>query len=95
MRVTSGTLRDTQYILDQMTFKSEKYKFIMIACRFLILFELFNRNTNFLCNRTIFFSKHKLSPVPLTWLHTLDEAMSVGLAKACALRKKLFCYREN
>ena len=30
---------------------------------------LFNRNTNFLCNRTIFFSKHKLSPVPLTWLH--------------------------
>ena len=41
----------------------------MIACRFLILFELFNRNTNFLCNRTSFFSKHKLSPVPLTWLH--------------------------
>ena len=24
----------------------------------------------------------------------LDEAMSVGLAKACALRKNLFCYRE-
>ena len=26
---------------------------------------------------------------------TLDEAMSVGLAKASALRKNLFCYREN
>ena len=26
---------------------------------------------------------------------TLDEAMSVGLAKACALRKNLFCYRET
>ena len=25
---------------------------------------------------------------------TPDEAMSVGLAKACALRKNLFCYRE-
>ena len=25
---------------------------------------------------------------------TMDEAMSVGLAKACALRKNLFCYRE-
>ena len=30
-----------------------------------------------------------------TFSLTLDEAMSVGLAKACALRKKLFCYREN
>ena len=29
----------------------------------------FNRNTNFLYNRTDFFSKHKLSPVQLTWLH--------------------------
>ena len=29
----------------------------MIACRFLILFELFNRNTNFLYNRTNFFLK--------------------------------------
>ena len=30
-----------------------------------------------------------------TFSLTLDEAMSVGLAKACALRKKnLFCYRE-
>ena len=27
--------------------------------------------------------------------HTLDEAMSVGLAKACALRKNLFCLQRN
>ena len=51
-------------------------------------------STNFLCNRIDFFSERKLSPVLLTWLHP-DKAMSVGLAKACALRKNLFCYREN
>ena len=26
-----------------------------------------------------------------TFSHTLDEAMSVGLAKACDLRENLFC----
>ena len=30
-----------------------------------------------------------------TFSHTLDEAMSVGLVKACDLRKNLFCWREN
>ena len=30
-----------------------------------------------------------------TFSHTLDEAMSVGLAKACDLRENLFCWREN
>ena len=33
--------------------------------------------------------------VRITFSLTLDEAMSVGLVKACALRKNLFCYREN
>ena len=33
--------------------------------------------------------------VRITFSLTPDEAMSVGLAKACALRKDLFCYREN
>ena len=32
--------------------------------------------------------------VRLTFSLTPEEAMSVGLAKACALRKNLFCYRE-
>ena len=31
----------------------------------------------------------------LTFSHTPDEAMSVGLAKACDLRENLFCWREN
>ena len=30
-----------------------------------------------------------------TFSHTLDEAMSGGLAKACDLRENLFCWREN
>ena len=29
-----------------------------------------------------------------TFSHTLDEARSVGLVKACVLSKNLFCYRE-
>ena len=32
--------------------------------------------------------------VGLTFSLTPEEAMSVGLAKACVLRKNLFCYRE-
>ena len=34
MRVMSGTLRDTQYILNQMTFKSKKYKFISLIIKY-------------------------------------------------------------
>ena len=34
MRVMSSTLRDTQYILDQMTFKSKKYKFISLIIKY-------------------------------------------------------------
>ena len=30
-----------------------------------------------------------------TFSHAPDEAMSVGLAKACDLRKNLFCWREK
>ena len=30
----SGTLRDTQYILDQMTFKSKKYEFISLIIKY-------------------------------------------------------------
>ena len=30
-----------------------------------------------------------------TFSHTLDEAMSVGLAKACDLRKKIYSVEEK
>ena len=38
MRVMSGTLRDTQYILDQMTFKSKIYKFINLIIKILNIY---------------------------------------------------------
>ena len=94
--MASSSVRENVFLTVTPTLGGVYRKLLYIIFEFFILGQIcMKKNSNIIYNNFLYTPPKVGVTVRKTFSLTLDEAMPVGLAKACALRKKLFCYTEN